>query len=50
VMGWASIDGPPELAKDFLYGRTRQDIFGTEDSARKLLAQRSQKLWDFYHN
>jgi hypothetical protein len=50
VVDWASIDDHPELADDYLYGRTRHSIFGIEDSARKSLARGSQMLWDFYHN
>jgi hypothetical protein len=50
VVDWASISGHPELAKDYMYGRTGQGIFGTKDSARKSLAQGSQRLWDFYRN
>jgi hypothetical protein len=35
VVDWTSIDGPLELAEDYMYGRTGHDIFGMEDSARK---------------
>jgi hypothetical protein len=39
VVDWESIDGPQELAEDYLYGRIEQGIFGTEDSARKPLVR-----------
>jgi hypothetical protein len=47
VMDWASIDGLSELAEDYLYGRTGQDVFSMEDSVRKSLAQGSQKVVGF---
>jgi hypothetical protein len=44
VVDRISIDDPPELVEDYLYGRIGQSIFGTEDSMRKSLAQGSQRL------
>jgi hypothetical protein len=49
VVDRASFNCPPELAKDYLYGRTGHSVFGTEDSRRKSLGG-LQKLWDFYCN
>jgi hypothetical protein len=45
VVDQGSIDGPPKLAGDNLYGRTGQGIFGMEGSVRKSLARGSQMLW-----
>jgi hypothetical protein len=50
VVDWTSIDGPPELAKNYLYGRTGQCIFDMDDSVRKSLARESQRIWNFYRN
>jgi hypothetical protein len=44
VVDWANIDGPLELADDYLYGRIEKGIFGMEDSAKKSLARGSQRL------
>jgi hypothetical protein len=50
VVDCVTIDDTLELAEDYMYGRTRHVIFGTEDSARKSLTWGSQRLWDFYRN